>query len=126
MKALVCLFTYCFKSLNDSVVLQKLLKEYKENQVKFEDGLKKEQERTKDTLKLKLEERKRKRKQSEMDKMKLAEEGMESQPTERIDEPRSYSMHREGPKSKIPQLGSGMRSIPPPKDGGNVDFTIFL
>ena len=47
------------------------MKEHMENMSKFDENLKKEQERTKEALKQKLEERRRKRKQSEVDKSKV-------------------------------------------------------
>ena len=48
------------------------MKEHLENMSKFDENLKKEQERTKDALRQKLEERRRKRKQSEVDKSTAA------------------------------------------------------
>ena len=49
------------------------MKEHLENMSKFDENLKKEQERTKEALRLKLEERRKKRKQSEVEKPKMTE-----------------------------------------------------
>ena len=46
------------------------MKEHQANMVKFEENLKKEQDRTKEMLRQKLEERRKKKKSMELDKIK--------------------------------------------------------
>lgn len=50
--------------------IQRLLKEHEENTAKFQENLKKEQERTKAALREKLEARRKKKKEAELKKIK--------------------------------------------------------
>ena len=102
-------------------ILQKLMKEHLENMSKFDENLKKEQERTKEALRQKLEERKRKRKQSGADRPSAAEPAGEDEPssqmgtTQKLEALRLESVRRQAqkqPETEATTMQPGM------EDGG--------
>ena len=101
------------------------MKEHLENMSKFDENLKKEQERTKEALRQKLEERKRKRKQSGVDKPGATEPIGEDVPvnqmdtTQKLEALRLESVRRQGqkqPETEATTMQPGM------EDGGGCLF----
>lgn len=93
------------------------MKEHIENMSKFDENLKKEQDRTKEALRQKLEERRRKRKQSEGQKPEAMSETSDYGQlgtTEKLD-----GLKKESLQSAVQKpSGSGVIAMPPGLEAG--------
>ena len=95
-----------------------------ENMSKFDENLKKEQERTKEALKQKLEERRRKRKQSEVDKSKVPTSTDEEA---KVDHETAQKLGTTAGArtAAYPALGSGVAASPHRGEEGGMMFHYF-
>ena len=82
---------------------------------KFEENLKKEQERTKDALKRRLEERRRKKKEAEEDKVKKTHD-QDEEAAIKEERQKVAALQKEGVRALASTVGSRPRSPPKSKD----------